>query len=934
MAGRPTTALLATLALLAIACAPPRPPEGAGGIRGNVELPVENYFLDNGLEVILRKDDRVPVASVNLWYHVGAADDGPGRTGYAHLFEHMMLQGSRHVTKDPFEILEAAGASYFNGNTDLDRTTYLEDVPANQLELALWIESDRMGYLLDTLDQTKLANQQSVVRNERRQTREAAPYGLAQEQVYHELFPEGHPYHAGILGQHSDIAAADLEGMRDFFRRYYGPQNASLAVAGNIDIALTKELIMRYFGTLPRGETAPRRTAAQPQIAEQRRVHLTDRVELPRVYLAWHTPAAYQPGDAEGTIAARMLGGGRSSRLHERLVFDRKIAQSVSATQRSLALGSVFQIVATAKPGHTADELEQAIQQEVDLLARQGPSEIELSATKTGIVAVTVKSLEQIAVVADRLNAYNHYLGDPNFINDDLDRYAAVTAASLKRFLSGHLRADNTVVVQVEPGDRLLPPEPPAPAPADMPPASLPPDPEPWRSVQPGPGPAPQVRIPVAQRFELANGLPVHHVARRSLPLVSAYLTVRSGTAADPPTSPGLAAFTSAMIDEGTASRDAITIARRFGQLGATIDTGTSREESWVVIQSLTQTFGEALELMAESVLGPTFPQSDVDRVRNNLVVGLQQQRDESMEVAHKIMWRELYGPDHPYAHTVLGTEEALRRMTRPDLEAFHRTGYTPANSALVITGDLSLGEARRLAEQSFGSWRGEAPAPPDLSRPTPSAQRVFLADKPGLPQSALIVAQLAVARSHPDYEQLLMANQLLGGLFSSRLNQKLREEQGVTYRLDSSLFANRGVAPLRVSTRVENGATGSSAGEILAEINRLGREGINQAELDLARDALIQALPALFQTNGSVAATVAGQFLFDLPAGYYAGRAARVTAFTLDEVNEALRRHLRSDQLKLVVVGDRASLEPQLALLGMGPTALRSLDAEPVSEP
>lgn len=921
-------ALLLAALSISVGCRPSAPQTA----QIPVDLKTENYFLDNGLEVILSKDDKVPVVAVNLWYNVGAADDGAGRTGYAHLVEHMMLQGSRHVTKNPFGILEAAGATNFNGNTDLDRTTYLQDVPSNQLELALWIESDRMGFLLDTLDQKQLTNQQSVVRNERRETREAAPYGLAQEELYRLLFPPGHPYREGIIGQHEDIAAVNLESMRAFLRRYYVPNNASLSIAGNFDRTQVRELIQKYFGSLPAGEQAPRppKMKAPPRLTQERRLNLVDQVELPRVYMAWNTPAAYRPGDADATVAARMLGGGKAGRLYERLVFDRKIAQSVSASQRSLAGGSVFQIIATAKPGYTAQELEDAIQAEVDLLAKSGPSKAELEAAKTGIRAVTIKSLEQLGAVADRLNAYNLYLGDPDYINKDLQRYSEVSTSSLKGFLTQNLGRNQRAVVQVNRGVRTLAPEPPVVAATPGPSVALGNSPEPWRAAQPAAGPAPPARIPVAKRFKLENGLPVFFVRTTSLPLVTAYLTSRSGTAADPPELPGLATFTAAMLDEGTRTRDSVAIARGLGKLGATMDTGATREESWITLQSLKETFQPSLAIMAEAAQSSVFRDADVDRVRNNLIVVLQQQRDVSLEVADKVMWRELYGPTNPYSHTPLGTEEALRSISRKELKQFYGSAFSPLNAALVLVGNLSLTEAKEMSEATFGEWRGPSPSPVKSMEANPSPGRVFMVDKPGQPQTALVVGQVAVARTDPDFEKLLVVNQVLGGLFSSRLNLSLREDKGFTYGLESSLFRNRAPAPLRISSRVETRFTGESVGEILRQAKAMKDSGITQEELVLARDSLTQSLPALYQTNGSIASTVGGLFLFGLPGDYYARRAQRVAGFSLEQVNAVARRYLSPESMKIIAVGDRAAVQGQLEALGLGQVAVRSLDGLP----
>ncbi len=522
-----------------------------------VDLGFENYTLANGLEVILRKDDRVPIAAINLTYHVGPANEVKGRTGFAHLFEHMMFQGSGHTGQDAHVArLEAVGATGVNATTDFDDTTYTEDVPSNALELALWLESDRMGFLLDTLDQAQLSNQQSVVRNERRENTESVPYGLSGEAMYQHLFPEGHPYHSAIIGSHEDIQAAELADVREFFARYYVPNNASLAIVGNIDIAATKALIEKYFGTIPRGADVPAPAVSTPQLTQEQRLTVADQVELPAVTMAWVTPPAYSPGDAEADVAAHVLAGGKTGRLYEALVHRTGIAQDVSASQESLRYGSVFSISATAKPGHSADELEAAIQRELDALAADGPTAAEMNAAETMIRSGTIFGLEHPSSVAHLLNRYNDYVGDPGYLNQDLRRYAAVDAQAVARFATEQLSRDRRVVLHTVPGEKVLPPDPPAPVETATETAKAP-SAEPWRNTVPALGPGSAMSLPSAQRFELDNGLPVYLVESHGLPITVASLVSRWGSAADPPNRPGLAEFTADMLDEGTQTRDA-----------------------------------------------------------------------------------------------------------------------------------------------------------------------------------------------------------------------------------------------------------------------------------------------------------------------------------------------------------------------------------------
>jgi len=449
--------IVLTLALvgLTILIAPNR---GAGRSSSDIpQIAFEKYTLPNGLDVILSQDRRIPMVAVNLWYHVGPANEEPGRTGFAHLFEHMMFQSSKHVPPDShFKLLEAAGASDINGTTDFDRTNYFQTVPANQLELALWLESDRMGYLLEKVDQPALSNQQDVVRNERRQSVENQPYGLAEETLVQSLFPQGHPYYGNVIGSHEDIQAVKLGDVQRFFRQYYSPNNASVAIVGDFDPTQAKALVEKYFGTLKRGPDVPAINAETPKITSERRTVVRARVELPRVYMAWLTSPILKPGDADADLASNILGGGRSSRLYKKLVYEKQIAQSVSAQQYSLILGSIFQIEATARPGHTAEELEKAIDEELAAFRATPPDPREVEQARNTIETNIIGGLETLGGfggVADRLNSYNHYLGTPDYLAKDIERYRTASGESIQAFARDQLVASARVVLHAVPGE-------------------------------------------------------------------------------------------------------------------------------------------------------------------------------------------------------------------------------------------------------------------------------------------------------------------------------------------------------------------------------------------------------------------------------------------------------------------------------------------------
>ncbi|MCC7141741.1 MAG: insulinase family protein [Candidatus Eisenbacteria bacterium] len=903
-----------------------------------VDLPFETYTLKNGLEVILRKDARVPLVAVNLWYHVGPANEEPGRTGFAHLFEHMMFQNSLHVGEDRyFSLLEAAGASHINGTTDFDRTNYHEDVPSSQLELALWMESDRMGYLLETLDAVSLANQQDVVRNERRQGVENPPYGLQEEELWHALFPKTHPYYAAVIGSHEDVQAAKLEDVRDFFRRYYCPNNASLAIVGDIDLAETKALIDRYFGSIPRGAEVPPIKATTPPITSERRISMTDKVELPRLTMAWITPPIYQPGDAEAKVTARILGQGKASRLYKALVYDQQIAQDVSIDPQSKLLGTVFQLSATAKPGHTNAELEAAIDAEIARLATEGPTEEELASARNGIWSDMISSLERsggFAGVADRLNQYNHYHGTPDYLNRDLARYAAVTRKGVQEFAAAQLGRNKRALVACDPGEKVLPPDPPAPP---MPEATAekvsPEDPkkEPWRNTIPSAAARAAVALPTPNRFELPNGLTVYHHQSKALPVAAGQIILRAGSAADPAGKFGLAGFTADLLDEGTTKRDAMQLARDLEALGADLGVGSGSDGTFANCRSLKQNFGPTLSILAEVVLSPSFAEAEVERVRSQRITGLIEEQAAPFGAGVRVLGSCLHGETHPYGHTPGGTEETVQAISRADVQAFYRDYYAPNNAALILVGDLSVGEAKKLATDAFGGWIGEAkvPASPDAGRPI--ANRLVIVDKPGAPQTALLVAQIATRRSDPDWDRLNLLNVVVGGNFAGRLNMNLREDKGYSYGCYSWLGDERGVSSLGCFASVRADVTGASIGEMLNEYRGLLTRPATEEELTLAKRSLTQTLPAKFETTNQTVGTLGQLYLNDQPLDYFQSLPGRVNAMTSQDLVETAKKWIRPERMLVVAVGDRAQIEAQVGELKLGAVAHRAADGKPV---
>ncbi len=893
------------------------------------EIKFQRYKLDNGLEVILSEDHRLPLVAVDLWYHVGAVNESAGRTGFAHLFEHMMFEGSRHVPGSSHaHYLEAAGASDFNGTTSFDRTNYYETLPSNQLELALWLESDRMGYLPDKLDQANLSNQQDVVRNERRQSYENTPYGIAQEAVFHQLFPKDHPYYPMVIGSHADIQAAKLEDVRNFFKVYYAPNNASLTIVGDFDPARVRQLVEKYFGPLKRGAEVPRVKVATPPISTERRAVVQDNIQLPRVYMAWLTSPIFKPGDAEADITANTLGGGKSSRLYKKLVYEKQLALDVDANQQSMMVGSVFQIQATARPGVKPEDLEKAINEEMESFRASGPTEEEMKRAVNGIETRTISGLEILNGVAELLNSYNHYLGTPDFLSGDLARYENASKEAVRAFAQEQLKPNQRVVVYAVPGKQDLGPEVSTPKAEEKGTAASGGEPvnadAAWREKPPAPGPAPALHLPVPEQFKLSNGLTVLYNERPGLPLVAASLVFRRGSGANPVDHPGLASFTARMLQQGTATRSALQIADRAADLGTTLSSRASLDSSRIGTESLTRNFPDVLELLADVALHPAFPQAEVDRVRSERLAALVQEMDEPSAVATRVYSAALYGPKYTYGFPDIGTGASLKAVTRDDLLHFWQQNYLPSDAAIILTGNMKLEELKPLLEKQFAGWKtGNAPLP-DRGTVETSDAKLILVDRPDAPQTTLIFFSLGPARSTPDYAAIEVMNSDLGGLFSSRINMNLREQHGYTYGAGSFFSYHLAPGPFIVYSDVRTDATAPATAEVFKELRRMRDTRMSPEELKLAKDSIAQSLPGRFEHAAETVGSFAEIYVYDLPADYFSLLPTRLNAVTAEQAQAAAQKYIQPDKTTVLAVGDRAKIEADMKKLNLGKTEIR----------
>ena len=901
------------------------------------QLKFEKYKLENGLDVILSEDHRLPLVAVNLWYHVGPANELPGRTGFAHLFEHMMFEGSKHVASSAHNrYLEAAGASDINGTTDFDRTNYFETLPSNQLELALWLESDRMGYLPDQLSQANLSNQQDVVRNERRESLENAPYGVVEEGLFHRLFPKEHPYYGEIIGSHADIQAAKLEDVRNFFKLYYAPNNASLAIVGDFDPDHARELVEKYFGPLKRGDDVPKIKAKTPPISSERRAVIQDNVQLPRVYMAWLTSPIYKPGDAEADLGATILGGGKSSRLYKKLVYEKQIALDVAVTQQSLILGSVFEVQATARPGVKPEDLEKAINAELDAFRTGGPTTAELNRARNVLESRIIERLETLGGfggVADRLNSYNHYLGTPDFLPADIGRYENASIAAIQAFVQGQLNSNQRVVVYGVPGKPDLGPDVPTPKAEQKGQAQGGGEPVnadvAWRKDPPKAGPASALHLPVPEQFKLENGLTVFYNERPGLPVVTAALVLRAGSGANPIDRPGLAGMTARMLQQGTATRSATQIADRAADLGATLNSRASTDSSLIATHSLSRSFPDALELLADVALHPSFPKAEIERVRSERLAALVQEKDDPFSVAFRVAAAALYGAHHTYGYPESGTAESVKAISHDDLLHFWQQNYSPNDAALIVSGNIKLATLKPLLEKAFGEWKAGKASAPSVGTAESTEARLILVDRPGAPQSTLLCFSTGVARSTPDYAAIEVMNTELGGLFSSRINMNLREQHGYTYGAGSFFGYHRAAGMFGSYAGVRTDVTAPATSELFKELRRMRDTPMNADEMSLAKDSNTRSLPGRFERGTDAAATFAELFTYDLPLDYYSKLPQSLNAVTAEQAQGAAQKYIVPEKMIVLAVGDRGKIEEEMKKLNLGRMEIRDTEGK-----
>ena len=885
-----------------------------------VSIAFEKTTLSNGLDVIIHEDHSIPLVAVNVWYHVGSKDEEVGRTGFAHLFEHVMFEGSKHHNSSHFEPLQKIGAN-LNGSTTSDRTNYWEDVPSNYLELALWLEADRMGFLVDALDQQRFDIQRDVVKNERRQSYENRPYGMAHWQIQEALFPLPHPYHWMTIGSQEDLDAASLDDIKDFFRRFYSPSNSSLAIAGDMDPKLTLELVEKYFGDLTPAPSVPRVGRFDSSLGGRVELEMRDRVSLPRLYIAWPTPPHLDPDDPALELLRAVLSDGMSSRLYRSLVYEKQIAQNVGVRFHAAEIAGQFIVDVTAAEGHDLDELEAAAEEVLASINTDPPSDEEISRAKNRLEAQHYRQLTHIGGFggrADDLNHFNVFAGDPNKINTSIDDYMAVDREDI-------LRVSQSVLDQRQVRLRVLPERSLSPATTNL-----------DRTMMPPPAKEPVFTPPLPEQMQLPNGLKIVVVEKHDMPVVTFGLVVSAGAITDPSDQPGIAGFTAQMLSEGTDTRSSQEIAAAFEFIGARLSADARREITLLSTETLSKHWKRALELLSDVVRHPSFPPHELERVRREHLTDLRRAKDDAGFVAEQIMPGLVFGRGTQYGHSSIGTEDSVAAFTREDLEGHFRRLYGPKGATLVVAGDVTLEEVSQEATTAFGDWDNPdvslAAAVVDSARTVSDPTTIYLVDKPGAAQSVIQAGHATVPRSHPDYFRMVLLNYVFGGQFSARLNQNLRQDKGYSYGFHSSINWFHQSSALVAGGSVQTEVTKESVVEILQEFRDIqGQRPITREELGSAQSGMLQGLPAGFERPGQIMGSLVQMVLHDLPNDYFRTVGQKLSAVKLDEAIGAGQERIDPDSLAILVVGDRAAIEAGLRELDL-PLVILNNDGEPAA--
>ncbi|SFR93754.1 Predicted Zn-dependent peptidase [Dyella sp. OK004] len=916
------------------------------------EIAFTRFTLPNGLTVVVHEDHKAPVVAVSIWYHVGSGDEPKGKTGFAHLFEHLMFSGSENHKGTYFAPFELAGATDMNGTTWFDRTNYFETVPTTALDMALWMESDRMGHLLGAIGQKELDTQRGVVQNEKRQG-ENRPYGRVDQNILSNTYPGNHPYQHDTIGSMADLDAASLGDVKQWFHDYYGAANTTIVLAGDITVAQAKEKVAKYFGDIPAGPPVPRQQAWITPLEKSSRGVQHDHVSQPRIYRTWVVPQLGTDDMISLDLASTALGGGKTSRLYQRLVYQDKLVDDVSASVSPFALASQFQIQADVKEGVDPAKVEAAIADELKKFLAEGPTQDELDRAKVGNRASFVRGLEKVGGFGGKaviLAEGQVYRGDPGAYKKDLERIDTATIASVKAAAEKWLSKGDYLLTVLPAGKDFNPESEDAKVAAlgdatGRPQAKLPAaqnysvgknDVDRAKGV-PEVNQFPDLSFPKLERGKLKNGIEVVLAQRHTIPVTHVQLQFNAGYAADQGHKLGTASFATTLMNESTKSLDSVEVAKRRQRLGAITSVGCGLDTCTASLNALNDQLKPSLELFADIVRNPAFKADDIERVRGQWLANIAQEKTQPTGLALRTLPPLLYGANHAYGipFTGSGTEAAIKSLTAADLAAFQHAWLRPDNVKILVAGDTTLSQIIPQLEAVFDDWKAPATPLPKKNIATVAAQpkpRVFLIDRPDAPQSLILAGLLAPSSKAPNDIDIDVANGAFGGSFTSRLNMNLREDKRWAYGAGSFLRDALGQRPFLMFAPVQTDKTAESAHEVLKEsVAVVGDKPLTQQEVDKIKAANIRGLPGSFETASAVLSAVSEIVQYGRPDDYVQTLKQRTEAVEQPSAEAAIKEIVHPQALTWVIVGDLKKIEQPVRALKLGEVQVIDADGKPV---
>ncbi|MFL6761110.1 MAG: M16 family metallopeptidase [Sphingomicrobium sp.] len=916
--------LAAATALTAPALAAPSPTVPMPSLVKQVSIPHTTFKLKNGLTVIVHEDHKAPVAAVTVWYNVGSKDEPKGKTGFAHLFEHLMFNGTENLPGDYFTYLQQVGATDYNGTTNNDRTNYFETVPAGAVERAIFMESDRMGHLLGAVTQGVLDNQRGVVQNEKRQG-DSRPGGLVQYQLFGNLFPDNHPYHHTVIGSMEDLDAASLADVKNWFRNRYGPNNAVLVVAGDVTPAQVRTLAEKYFGPIPAGPVNNPALAAVPSLAAPKSISMKDHVATTIIQKYWAVPGLLDKRLAALDIGGSVLGGLASSRLDKIMVRDEKVAVAVSAQMIAMQRVGIFNVSAYVRPGVDPALVSKRLDQILADYIANGPTADEVQRAVMSEVSGRIRGLEQVGGFGGKavsLAEGQTFAHDSNFYKKTLASYAAITPGAVRTQMQQWLRRP-ALTITLSPGEREAYTEAKSVTAAAQKPQSKSEGAVKGNLPIPPVGQLAALDFPSITHARLSNGIPLEYVQRTTVPVTQIALAFDAGSAADAPNGRGLAGTTMSLLDEGTSKLSSQQFAEAEERLGADVSSSNGGDRSYVMLNALSPNLTASLDLMNDVVKDAAFRQDDIDRIKSQSLTAIAQQQKDPTRVANRLLPSVLYGTTHPYAGPPGGDPAAIAKFSRADLIAFRERWLRPDNAKIFIVSDRPLSEIQPLVEARFGQW-----APPAAAKgtktftappPRPTAPKILLINRTGAPQSSIVGGQLLPVNPKGDVVALDTANDVLGGTFLSRLNMDIREAKGWSYGVNGDFSVSEHAVPYVVAAPVQADRTGDALAALNSDIAQfLTTSGVTQEERERTVANSVNRLPGQFETSGSVLSAMMTMDVLGRPDNYYEMLAPKYRAQTTATLDQAARAAIDPRGFTWIVVGDAAKVRPQLEKLGM----------------